>query len=192
MEQTTSSNKIFNDVIEQTDQIDQTKQINILQKQNEILELTKEMNLAIKEIKNIYSDKINKINKLIDGLRVEEFKLKLLNFKLFDKLMSDQFNDWWILYLKIYDNNQIYVDNNNKLYILNDANSNDTGTIKPIDIINNFPLNIKKLTFCDIITIDFDHKKTYRYIYSDNEITSFWIYDDKIKKWSIYDDKKKF
>jgi hypothetical protein len=114
-------------------------------------------------------------------IRLKELEKKLLDKDFENRLKgliqiepSTEFNEWWQLWLKLYD--KIYKNNEtNKYYYISD------NCIKEISIINNFPstlntaLNINNIYFHDIITLNCQKNYLYKYVENDRS-DKYYIY----------------
>jgi hypothetical protein len=141
-------------------------------------QLTAEQN-TITEAKNRCNILETRLQELQKKLLDVEFSTKFKELILID--LSNEFNEWWQLWLRLYD--QIYKDNKtNKYYYIND------GCIKEISIINNFPsnkaLNINNIYYHKIITYGYQKCYLYKYVETDKP-DIYYIYQNN--KWSLYE-----
>ena len=112
----------------------------------QIINLENEMNSIIQNVKQKYLLKINELKKIQKDVEKQEF---LNEVDMLEKVdVKNEFNDWWQLYLKVYDN--IYKNNCGKYYFIRDENG--IHKLEEIKIINNYIGNINEIQYLKNIT----------------------------------------
>lgn len=142
-----------------------------------IIRLEKDMNIMINDVKRLHLEKINELKQQRKTIMQQEFNNQLQYFTEID--IKIEFNDWWNLWLKVYD--KVY-KNNGKYYYLEYNMNDELGEFKEIEIINNFKENINNIIYLKNVIYGHDNKVIYCYV--DIETHNKYIYVDKT--WKIY------